>query len=54
MRILWNTLEVADRIAFQLLDQVDRLKKREPLLVRTKKVTEHVRPPQRVIEFDKN
>jgi hypothetical protein len=54
MRILWEALEAADRVAFKLLDKVDRLQNKEPLFERTKKLTENVRKPQRVIEFDKN
>jgi hypothetical protein len=54
MRILWETLENADRLVFKLLDQVDHLAGREPLLKRTQKLTEKVRAPQRVIEFGKN
>jgi hypothetical protein len=54
MRILWDTLEAADRLAFRLLDKLDQAQKKEPLLTRTQKRTAEVRPPQRVIEFGKN
>lgn len=52
MRPLWDALEGTDRLVFRMLDRLDRFRKRESLLERTKKETEKVRPPQRVIEFD--
>lgn len=52
MRALWDLLEGADRLVLRTLDRVDRLRKLEPLFERTKRATEQVRPPQRVIEFD--
>ncbi len=52
MRALWDALEGLDRLVLGSLDRVDRLRKLDPLFERTKKETEKVRPPQRVIEFD--
>jgi hypothetical protein len=52
MRALWDALETADRLVLGTLDRVDQLLKRKPLMQRTQDITQHVRPPQRIITFE--
>jgi hypothetical protein len=52
MRLLWDALEILDRTAISALERVDKLTKKESYFERTKKVTENVRAPQRVIQFE--
>jgi hypothetical protein len=52
MRVLWDALEAVDRVVFGTFDRVDQLLKRKPLMQRTQDITQHVRPPQRIITFE--
>lgn len=53
MHALWTLLEKTDRAVLHALERIDRLRKQEPYFARIQKQTAEVRPPQRVIEFDK-
>lgn len=53
MNALWTVLEKVDRAVISSLEKWDSLRKKDDYLTRIQRETEHVRPPQRVLEFDR-
>lgn len=52
MRAFWELVERLDRTAWAATAKVEKLRQQDSYRARIERSMEHVRPPQRAIQFD--